>query len=74
MLRHLADIAKKMQLEHSQLGSKKARELRRRLDEEGADRLVLQDLAQRYAVATLILVVIAVVGIVARFVYDTKRS
>jgi membrane protein DedA with SNARE-associated domain len=34
----------------------------------------LQDLAQRYAVATLILVVIAVVGIVARFVYDTKRS
>jgi membrane protein DedA with SNARE-associated domain len=35
---------------------------------------VLQDLARRYTVATLILVVIATVGIVLRFVYDAKRS
>jgi membrane-associated protein len=33
----------------------------------------LRDLAGRYAVATFILVAIAVVGIVARFVYDLRH-
>jgi len=35
---------------------------------------VLRDLAERYAVATLILVVIAVVGGIARFVWDGRRA
>ena len=35
---------------------------------------VLSDLAERYAVATLILVVIAVVGVIARFVWDGRRA
>ncbi|UCF45708.1 MAG: DedA family protein [Myxococcales bacterium] len=35
---------------------------------------VLRDLAERYAAATLFLIVVAVAGIVARFVYDTRRS
>jgi len=35
---------------------------------------VLRDLAQRYAVATLILTVIAVLGIIARFVWDSRRA
>lgn len=35
---------------------------------------VLRDLAERYAAATLLLIVVAVAGIVARFVYDTRRS
>ena len=35
---------------------------------------VLRDLAERYAVATLILVVIAVVGVIARFVWDGRRA
>ena len=34
---------------------------------------VLSDLAERYTAATLILIVIVVVGIVARFVYDARR-
>lgn len=33
----------------------------------------LQDLAERYTIATLIIVAIAVVGIVARFLYDARR-
>ena len=33
----------------------------------------LSDLAERYTVATLILIVIVAVGIVARFVYDARR-
>lgn len=35
---------------------------------------VLRDLAERYAVATLILVVIVVVGVIARFVWDGRRA
>jgi membrane protein DedA with SNARE-associated domain len=35
---------------------------------------VLRDLAERYAAATLFLILVAVAGIVARFVYDTRRS
>jgi membrane protein DedA with SNARE-associated domain len=35
---------------------------------------VLRDLAERYAVATLVLVVVAVAGLVARFVWDNKRA
>jgi hypothetical protein len=35
---------------------------------------VLRDVAQRYAAATLILVVVAVVGVVARFVWDSRRA
>ena len=35
---------------------------------------VLLDLAERYAVATLILVVIAAVGVIARFVWDGRRA
>ena len=35
---------------------------------------VLRDLAERYAVATLILVVIALVGLIARFVWDGRRG
>ena len=35
---------------------------------------VLRDLAQRYAVATLILVVITVIGLIARFVWDSGRA
>ena len=35
---------------------------------------VLRDLAERYAAATLILVVIAVVGVIARFVWDGRRA
>jgi len=35
---------------------------------------VLSDLAERYAVATLILIVIAVVGVIARFVWDNRRA
>ena len=35
---------------------------------------VLLDLAERYAVATLILVVIVVVGVIARFVWDGRRA
>ena len=35
---------------------------------------VLRDLAERYAVATLILVVLAVVGVLARFVWDGRRA
>ena len=35
---------------------------------------VLRDLAQRYAVATLILVVITVIGLIARFVWDSRRA
>ena len=35
---------------------------------------LLRDLAERYAVATLILVVIAVVGVIARFVWDGRRA
>ena len=35
---------------------------------------VLRDLAERYAVATLILVVIAVIGLIARFVWDSRRA
>lgn len=35
---------------------------------------VLRDLAERYAVATLILVVIAAVGVIARFVWDGRRA
>jgi len=34
---------------------------------------VLSDLAERYTVATLILIVIVVAGVVARFVYDSRR-
>ena len=34
---------------------------------------VLRDLAERYTVATLILIVIVVAGVVARFVYDSRR-
>jgi membrane-associated protein len=34
----------------------------------------LRDLAERYAVATLILIVVAVVGIIARFVWDSRRA
>lgn len=34
---------------------------------------VLRDLAERYTVATLILVTLTVLGIVARFVYDSRR-
>ena len=33
----------------------------------------LRDLAERYTAATLILILLTVVGIVARFLYDTKR-
>jgi membrane protein DedA with SNARE-associated domain len=33
----------------------------------------LRDLAERYTVATLILVAVVVAGIVARFVYDSRR-
>ncbi|MGB5705035.1 MAG: VTT domain-containing protein [Polyangiales bacterium] len=39
----------------------------------GSNWEVLSDLAERYTVATLILIVIVVVGVVARFVYDAKR-
>ena len=35
---------------------------------------MLRDLAERYAVATLILVVIAVIGLIARFVWDSRRA
>jgi len=35
---------------------------------------VLRDLAERYAVGTLILVVIAVIGLIARFVWDSRRA
>jgi membrane protein DedA with SNARE-associated domain len=35
---------------------------------------VLRDLAERYAVATLILVVIAVIGLIARFVWESRRA
>jgi len=35
---------------------------------------VLRDLAERYAIATLILVVIAVIGLIARFVWDSRRA
>jgi len=35
---------------------------------------VLRDLTERYAVATLILVVIVVVGVIARFVWDGRRA
>ena len=35
---------------------------------------VLSDLAERYAVATLILIVIAVVGVIARFVWENRRA
>jgi membrane protein DedA with SNARE-associated domain len=35
---------------------------------------VLRDLAERYAAATLILIVVAVVGVIARFVWDNKRA
>ena len=35
---------------------------------------VLRDLAERYAVATLILVVIVVVGVIARFVWDGRHA
>ena len=35
---------------------------------------VLRDLAERYAVATLILVVIVVIGLIARFVWDSRRA
>ena len=35
---------------------------------------VLRDLAERYAIATLILVVIAVVGVIARFVWEGRRA
>jgi membrane protein DedA with SNARE-associated domain len=35
---------------------------------------VLRDLAERYAVATLILVVITVIGLIARFVWDSRRA
>ena len=34
----------------------------------------LRDLAERYTAATLFLIVVAAAGIVARFVYDTRRS
>ena len=34
---------------------------------------VLRDLTERYTVATLILVTITVLGIVARFAYDLRR-
>ncbi len=34
----------------------------------------LSDLAERYTVATLTLIVVVVVGIVARFVYDARRG
>ncbi|MBW2510126.1 MAG: hypothetical protein JRE81_15960, partial [Deltaproteobacteria bacterium] len=33
----------------------------------------LSDLAERYAAATLILIGVVVIGIVARFVYDARR-
>lgn len=35
---------------------------------------LLRDLAERYTAATLIVIAVAVVGIVARFVYDLRRS
>ena len=35
---------------------------------------VLRDMAERYAVATLILVVIAVIGLIARFVWESRRA
>ena len=35
---------------------------------------LLRDLAERYAIATLILVVIAVIGLIARFVWDSRRA
>jgi len=35
---------------------------------------MLQDLVERYTVATLILVIIAVAGIIARFVWDSRRA
>ena len=35
---------------------------------------MLRDLAERYAVATLILVVIAVIGLIARFVWESRRA
>jgi membrane protein DedA with SNARE-associated domain len=35
---------------------------------------LLRDLVERYTVATLIVTAVAVTGIVARFVYDLKRS
>jgi membrane protein DedA with SNARE-associated domain len=35
---------------------------------------LLRDLAERYTVATVIVVAVAVIGIVARFVYDVRRS
>ena len=35
---------------------------------------VLRDLAQRYAVATLILITLAIMGIVARFLWDSRRA
>jgi membrane protein DedA with SNARE-associated domain len=34
---------------------------------------VLRDLAERYAVATLILILVAAIGIIARFVWDNRR-
>jgi membrane protein DedA with SNARE-associated domain len=34
----------------------------------------LSDLAERYTAATLVLIVIVAVGILARFVYDARRS
>jgi len=39
----------------------------------GSNWEVLSDLAERYTVATLILIVIVVAGILARFVYDSRR-
>jgi membrane protein DedA with SNARE-associated domain len=35
---------------------------------------LLRDLAGRYTVATVIVVAVAVIGVVARFVYDVRRS
>jgi membrane-associated protein len=35
---------------------------------------VLRDLVERYTVATLILIVIAVTGIIARFIWDSRRA
>jgi len=35
---------------------------------------VLRDLAERYTAATMILIVVAVVGVIARFVWDGRRA
>ncbi len=35
---------------------------------------VLRDVAERYAVATFVLVVVAVIGVVARFVWEGRRA